>query len=209
METWDMETLSAIVSHYAGNPLWCHWMWWICIMFVNTLRPRQNGRHFTDNTFKYIFVNGNVIMSAKISLKFVSKGPINNIPALVQIMAWRRPGDKPLSEPMMVRLLTHICVTRPQWLKHIALWCYVTSWNFNIGLVAPSHYLNHSWLRWFLDLKFKLQQSLEALRWSEHWNELQIYSYNHIKITKIFLVKIHNRKCLYFQITDMSPFISP
>ena len=30
-------------------------------------------------------------------------------------MAWRRPGDKPLSEPMMVRLLTHICVTRPQW----------------------------------------------------------------------------------------------
>ena len=42
-------------------------------------------------------------------------GPINNIPALVQIMAWRRPGDKPLSEPMMVRLLTHICVTWPQW----------------------------------------------------------------------------------------------
>ena len=32
-------------------------------------------------------------------------------------MAWRRPGDKPLSEPMMVRLPTHICVTRPQWVK--------------------------------------------------------------------------------------------
>ena len=48
------------------------------------------------------------------TLKFVPKGPINNIPALVQIMAWRRPGDKPLSEPMIVRLLTHICVTRPQ-----------------------------------------------------------------------------------------------
>ena len=29
-------------------------------------------------------------------------GPINNIPALVQIMAWRRQGDKPLSEPMIV-----------------------------------------------------------------------------------------------------------
>ena len=39
---------------------------------------------------------------------------INNIPALVQIMAWRRIGDKPLSEPMMVNLLTHVCVTRPQ-----------------------------------------------------------------------------------------------
>ena len=32
-------------------------------------------------------------------------------------MAWRRSGDKPLSEPMMVRLPTHICVTRPQWVK--------------------------------------------------------------------------------------------
>ena len=40
-------------------------------------------------------------------------GTINNIPALVQIMAWRRPGDKPLSEAMMTILLTHMCVTRP------------------------------------------------------------------------------------------------
>ena len=38
------------------------------------------------------------------SLKFFPKGPINNIPALVQIMAWRWPGDKPLSEPMMVKI---------------------------------------------------------------------------------------------------------
>ena len=37
---------------------------------------------------------------------------------LVQIMAWRRSGDKPLSEPMMVSLLTHICVTRPQWVNN-------------------------------------------------------------------------------------------
>ena len=37
--------------------------------------------------------------------------------ALVQIMAWRRLGDKQLSDPMMVRFLTHICVTRPQWVK--------------------------------------------------------------------------------------------
>ena len=38
-------------------------------------------------------------------MKFVHKGQINNIPALVQIiMAWLRPGDKQLFEPMMVRL---------------------------------------------------------------------------------------------------------
>ena len=83
----------------------------------NTLRPRQNGRHFADDIFKCIFVNENLWIPIKISLKFVPKGPINNIPALVQIMARRRPGDKSLSEPMMLRLPTHICVTRPQWVK--------------------------------------------------------------------------------------------
>ena len=40
-------------------------------------------------------------IAIKISLKFVPKGPINNNPALVQIMGWRPPGDKPLSEPMI------------------------------------------------------------------------------------------------------------
>ena len=84
---------------------------------INTLRPRQNERHFTDDTFKRIFLKENVRISIKISLKFVPMSPIDNIPALFQIMAWRRPGDKPLSEPMMVNLPTHICVTRPQWVK--------------------------------------------------------------------------------------------
>ena len=72
---------------------------------------------WSDDIFKCIFLNENVWIPIKISLKFVSKGPINNIPALAQIMAWRRPGDKPLSEPMMVSLTTHICVTRPQWVN--------------------------------------------------------------------------------------------
>ena len=83
----------------------------------NTLRPRQDGRHFTDDTFKCIFLNENVWIPITISLKFVPKGPINNIPAMVQIMAWRRPGEKPLSQPMVVSLPTHICVTRPQWVN--------------------------------------------------------------------------------------------
>ena len=41
-------------------------------------------------------------------MKFIHKGPIDNIPTLVQIMAWCRPGSKPLSEPMMISLLLHI-----------------------------------------------------------------------------------------------------
>ena len=83
-------------------------------LLVNTLRPRQNGRHFADDVLKCIFFNENALISLKISLKFVPMVRINNIPALVQIMAWRRSGDKPSSEPNMVSLLTHICVTRPQ-----------------------------------------------------------------------------------------------
>ena len=54
-----------------------------------------------------------------ILMKYIRNGPINNIPALVQMMAWRRPGDKPLSEPVMVSWLTHICVTQSQRVKGI------------------------------------------------------------------------------------------
>ena len=89
----------------------------------NSLRPRQSRRHFADDISKCIFLNKNARISLKISLKFVPKIRINNIPALVQIMAWRRPGDKSLSEPMMVRLPTHICVPRSQWVKQLRHLC--------------------------------------------------------------------------------------
>ena len=79
------------------------------ISTFNTLRPRQNGRHFSDDIFDYIFLDETVC-------------PINNILGLVQIMAWRRPGDKPLFEPMMVILLTHICVTGLNELIHYAFY---------------------------------------------------------------------------------------
>ena len=72
------------------------------VIYVNTLKPRRNEQHFADDIFKRIFFNENVWITIKISLKFFPKGPINNIPALIQIMAWRRSGGKPLSEPMMV-----------------------------------------------------------------------------------------------------------
>ena len=70
-------------------------------MIFNILRLRQNGHHFPDDIFKCIFFNENVWILIKILLKFVPMGQINNIPALVQIMASHRPGDEPLSEPML------------------------------------------------------------------------------------------------------------
>ena len=54
---------------------------------VNSLRPRSNRRHFADDMFKCISLIENVSILIQISLKFVPMGPINNIPALVQIMA--------------------------------------------------------------------------------------------------------------------------
>ena len=61
--------------------------------FVNTLRLRKIGCHFPDDIFKWIFFNENIWISIKDSSKFVSKGLINNILALVQIMAWHRPSN--------------------------------------------------------------------------------------------------------------------
>ena len=85
----------------------------IWILISLTYVPNgQMGARFEWIWLKYIY-------KELIKLKFVPKGLINNIQALVHIMAWRRPGDKPFSEPMMVNLLTHICVTRSQWVKVI------------------------------------------------------------------------------------------
>ena len=96
-------------------------MFIVCIFVphLNTLRPRRNEQHFADYIFKRIFFNEKVWISIKMSLY---KGPINNIPALVQIMAWHRSGDKPLSEPSMVSLPTHIWVMRPQWVRSSSKW---------------------------------------------------------------------------------------
>ena len=56
-----------------------------------------------DDNFKCIFLNENDRILIWISLKLIPKSPIDNKPALVQVMAWRRIGDKPLSEPMLTR----------------------------------------------------------------------------------------------------------
>ena len=88
----------------------------------NTLRLRQNGRHFPDNIFKCICLNETVWISIKISLEFVPKSPINYSPALVQIMAWHRPGDKPLSGPFLVCFTdAFIYVTLPQWINRLEI----------------------------------------------------------------------------------------
>ena len=57
--------------------------------------------NLADNTFKYIFLNENDRILIQNLLKFVPMSPIDNKPALVQVMAWRQTGDKALPEPML------------------------------------------------------------------------------------------------------------
>ena len=80
--------------------------------WIDLLWPRQNGRQ--GRQFQMHLFNEDVWISLRISLKFVSNGPINNILAMVLVMAPCLPGNRPLSEPVMVSLLTYICATRLQ-----------------------------------------------------------------------------------------------
>ena len=102
---------------------------------INILKPRWNWHHFAYDIFNWFF-NENVLISIKIPLALIPKGQINNIPVLVEIMAWRRPDDKPLAGPMTVRSLTYMCVTQPQWVKHLVWWNYIQhlSWWDNSAL---------------------------------------------------------------------------
>ena len=134
---------------------WASWQ----LSDFNSLRLRQNGCHFANDTFKHICLNENVRTSVKISHKFVSKGPISNIPALVQIMTWRRPGNKPLSEPMLVRLPTHIYVTQPQWVN--ATHCTT---------LHGHHQNNHCGTREIIRYRYLILNDLSSYKWKQMEN---------------------------------------
>ena len=84
------------------------------ITFFNCSWKRVH--HFADDPLKRISLNENIRLSIKISRNIFPWVPIENRSALVKIMACRLVGA---NESMMVNLLTHICVTRPQWHKSL------------------------------------------------------------------------------------------
>ena len=119
---------------------------WLSPMSVNILRPRRNGRLVPDDIFKCIFLNENGCIWIKISLKFVPKGPINSIPALAQIVAWRRPGGKTSSALMMVYWRIYVSLGLNELTKHDkAQLC--DTWDFMTWKRFP-----HCWpfVMWFL-----------------------------------------------------------
>ena len=76
---------------------------WVFALRPYSSPPWQNGRDIADDVFKCIFTNVKFLI--RISLKFAPKGPIDNNSILVQLMAWRLAGDKPLSEPMLTQFI--------------------------------------------------------------------------------------------------------
>ena len=83
------------IDHYDMNYFMAHGEG-VCVSKITDghIEAETTGRHFVDDIFKCIFLNENTSISINISLKFVPEGRINNIQALVQIMAWRWLGDK-------------------------------------------------------------------------------------------------------------------
>ena len=93
-------------------------LWYVCSTHWD---PDNMAIILQTIIYKCIFPNEMFEFLLRFSQNSVRKSPINNTPALVQIMAWHRSGDKPLSEPMVVDSLTHVCVTRPQCVKTVAM----------------------------------------------------------------------------------------
>ena len=105
--------------------LWraCNFVWeclWRSVF--NTLSPRENGRHFSDDILSCIFMNENILISKDLSLKYVPWGLIANRYALVQIMALQATNN--YLNQCWHSSPPHICVTRPQWVNNQQNGCH-------------------------------------------------------------------------------------
>ena len=115
----------------------------------NTLRQRQNGRHFAANIFKYIFFNESLQILIQISLKFVTKGPINSI------QHWFREwldADQVTSHYLNQWWLVYLCI----YMHHLALMslyeiviqilkCVVLVWKKDVSRISQictCHYIS-------------------------------------------------------------------
>ena len=99
--------------------------------------PLDKRPPFRRQHFQMHFFNERFCIMIRISLTFFFKGPIDNKAALVQVMAWRRTGDKHYLNQSWPNSLTHICGTRGRSVDNRIPWrCY----DFKISLI-PGKYL--------------------------------------------------------------------
>ena len=111
---WDVITCPRPWYWHLAHKSWCSHNNFCLLdnqyIRLNSSPPGQNGRHFEDDTFKCIYMNENFCISIRISSNFALWSPIDNNPALVQVMAWRG---------TVVKSLTHICGTRGRWVNEM------------------------------------------------------------------------------------------
>ena len=128
------------------------------------------------------FSNEYACLLLRISLRLIHKIQINNIPTLVQIISWCRLGDNPFSEPMMVNLLTCICITRPQWVDEtcfsqarqlcvllpLVLFSGLNDLLQNMGIYNPAYSLNYLLIYIERTLKWWITRTITLLRTNIH-----------------------------------------
>ena len=116
----------------------------------------------------------------KIPLKFVPTGLVNKILELVQMMAWRRPGDKPLFEPMLVILLTHKRDTRPQWVKAVNLQTQQINWRTTQLCAYNMRYTAANWQNDVASCKpiLIIVELLLKRRWKQIRNVISFFLFN-------------------------------
>ena len=122
-----------------------HWRW----VLSREWRCRWSSADRRCSNYIWVILNLIAYWGAILYYRF------DDIPASVQIMAWRHPGDKLLSEPMMVSLLTHICITRPQWVKQLQSNSVIQTWGpfcWHGLTLIPTRICNHMsskvWWKW-------------------------------------------------------------
>ena len=141
---------TSLMSSGEGVPTWN-------FNTINTLRPRRNGQHFADDLCKHNILQWKCLDFNYNVLNCVLKDKINNILALVQVMTWRRSGDEPLFELMMVSLLSLISVAQPQWINGLNNSSWI--WHKIMGL-------SHCSLMGLYILTHNLCKQLTICRWS-------------------------------------------
>ena len=122
-----LENVCQNVGHFCSDlsVLWDHLIfimgsqYWENNIFILTLSP--DSTHKIKDLYEFhqvsMIFHGTSIVQLSLLVLYNYTSIIEAESTQTQIMAWRQPGDKPLSEPLMVNLLTHICVTRPQWVN--------------------------------------------------------------------------------------------
>ena len=173
---------------------------------INMYRPEQTGRPFGNDIVKPIFMNPHHYVLIKISQKFVPGCPVENKPALVQVMAWRQPDDEPLLEPILMAdwsIYIYICVVRPRF-ENIYLYCI----SLNIYIYLYLYVAIDLSLRCIhLELELEIDWKLRVVYFANFYSfSLGKYCFMSLIVTRLHFKKLLNMSILLSFLPVNSPY---